>query len=375
MANILFYTSNEISPSVGGVERVASLMYEGLISRGHNVIAIVHYKINYDNNLSLQQFILPPKNKLPSLIKILTDYKIDIAINFQGLHNKTSALLIEALKGSSIKLISVLHNSFDSILWENTYLSKLMKYRVLKRMLRKSLAILQKIPFYKNGSYIYKYSDKVVLLSPSYIEEYKYFINRKTNKVTAIYNPNPFKSTSDFPKRKRDIVLFVGRLDNQKGLDKLLRIWKEVHNQNWELVIVGDGPLREDLISYSKQLGIDRSTTFLGKQNPIKYYNESRIFAMTSLYEGFPMVLIESMSRGCVPIIFDSYAAASEITYNKGILVTNNDEKMFANKLSQLMNNSDILTEMGTECLKYSKNFDPDHICNQWNNLILDLIN
>lgn len=101
--------------------------------------------------------------------------------------------------------------------------------------------------------------------------------------------------------KKKKTIIFVGRIDNpQKGIDRLLKVWKAVFSEHpsWELLIIGDCPDRKMLEEYVSAKGIQR-VNFLGHQSSVLtfYRNASMIF-LTSTVEGFPMVLIESMPTG-----------------------------------------------------------------------------
>lgn len=373
MANIILYNSNEIIPSAGGVERVAKIMYDGFIANGHNVAILFYYKISGEDKPN-NQFKLPSTNTIYFIKDFIHRHNTHIVINLCGLYNSTSATLIKACKNTDIKIISVFHNSFDSLLWTTRHINKLMKLSFTRKLLRITLALIERLPIYKGGRYIYNHSDKIILLSDSYISEYKYFVYSDDNKVISIHNPMPFKTKNINWDEKDNCVLFVGRLDYQKGLDKLLKIWSKINNPNWTLNIIGDGPLKEDLKSLARQLGIANNTHFLGHRNPTAYYQKAKIFAMTSLYEGFPMVLIESMAYGCVPIVFDSYAAAKEIMYNNGYLIDAFDEDSFQRKLSLIMSHPDNLRPRSMNCIDYSRQFSPNIIIKQWETLIAELL-
>ena len=178
-----------------------------------------------------------------------------------------------------------------------------------------------------------------------------------------------------FWEEKENSILFVGRLDHQKGLDKLLRIWAKANTPDWSLNIVGAGPMRQELESLAVRLGISNNTYFWGHRNPTSYYRKAKIFTMTSLYEGFPMVLIESMAYGCVPIAFDSYPAADEIIKTRGYLIKAFDEDTYWQQLSFLISHSPELRIKSANCIDYSMKFSPDIIIKKWEDLIQNLVN
>jgi glycosyltransferase involved in cell wall biosynthesis len=171
--------------------------------------------------------------------------------------------------------------------------------------------------------------------------------------------------------------LFVGRLRNcVKGGDKLLRIWNEVESlfPDWQLDIVGDGEDRGVLEMQADNLGL-KHVTFHGFQNPALFYQRSRIFCMTSIYEGFGLVLTEAMQHGVVPMAFNSYRSVKDIIDDNinGILIKSFDEKEYADKLIGLMNDEEKYIEMSYAAMLKSAVFSKEIIVKKWCNLIENL--
>ena len=153
--------------------------------------------------------------------------------------------------------------------------------------------------------------------------------------------------------QKDNRVLFVGRLYSEvKGCDKLLRIWKEATKdiKDWHLDIVGDGRDKQNLIELAKELDI-KNCSFHGYCDPQPFYEKAQIFCMTSIYEGFGMVLTEAMQHGVVPIAFNSYSSVHDIiTDNKdGYIIPAFNEKVYAKSLRELINNKNIRTKFAKE--------------------------
>ena len=171
--------------------------------------------------------------------------------------------------------------------------------------------------------------------------------------------------------------MFVGRLRNcAKGVDKLLRIWNKVEASfaDWQLDIVGDGEDRDVLEIQAQDLGL-KHVTFHGFQNPASFYQRSRIFCMTSIYEGFGMVLTEAMQHGVVPMAFNSYGSVTDIIDDdiNGFLVKPFDEKEYADKLVVLMSNEDKYTKMSRAAMTKSVTFSKEIIVEKWCNLVENL--
>ncbi|WP_274972472.1 glycosyltransferase [Bacteroides fluxus] len=377
MSNILFFTSNEIAPSIGGVERVASIMFRELTLRGHKIYTVYYIKTDVPDKLP-DQYQLPLVSKLNAkenlnfLDDLIRDKQINIVINLGGLYNNSSSLIVKACRDSEIPHISVYHNSFDSLLWSWHPFAKLMKYYSCRKLLQFILALVERFPLYKGAKYIYKYTHTAVVLSDCYIKEFRFFVNLTANRVVSICNPLPISIERRTQwAEKENIVLFVGRLDSQKGLDKMLRIWSHINSNGWKLQIVGTGPLESKLKKMAVQLSIN-NIEFLGHQSPFEFYRKAKIFCMTSLYEGYPMVLIESMAYGCVPIMFNSYSAAKDIAQKmgNGIAVKAFDEASFIKELMRLMAAKEELEVLHKMNLDLAERHAIAPIIDKWETLI-----
>lgn len=106
-----------------------------------------------------------------------------------------------------------------------------------------------------------------------------------------------------------------------------------------------------------------------------KYYEESEILVMNSIFEGFGLVLTEAMSRGCVPIAFDSFKSVHDIvdSGSNGILIKPFKIQDYANGLSQLVQNAHQLKLMCATALETVNKFDIEFIGYQWIKLFLEL--
>ena len=125
-------------------------------------------------------------------------------------------------------------------------------------------------------------------------------------------------------------MIAVGRLDYQKGFDRLIFVWEKVRKQmpDWRLDIFGQGEWREILQSMIDERGLQDVVRL---NNPTKNigdeYVDSSIIVMTSNYEGFGMVLVEAMSCGVPAVSFDCKCGPAEIIsqHDGGLVVKNGD--------------------------------------------------
>ena len=108
------------------------------------------------------------------------------------------------------------------------------------------------------------------------------------------------------------IVGNVGRLSSEKNHTFLLDIFKEIHTQNplARLVIIGEGPLKNELLQKARQLGLENEIFLLGEVlNPSCYYQAFDVFIFPSLYEGLGLVALEAQASGLPCIVSDTVPA------------------------------------------------------------------
>lgn len=122
------------------------------------------------------------------------------------------------------------------------------------------------------------------------------------------YTPNivSIPKKSRYPKKQNDkiILISIGRLSFEKGLEIALNALKGLKFSNWEYWIIGDGPLENELYSISqKDIRLKDKVKFLGKkENPFPYLDQADLFLLPSYFEGLPTSLVEASYYG-VPII------------------------------------------------------------------------
>lgn len=379
--NILFTFSTPFHPLRGGVGRVTDTLCKELQKRGYQVfylnadwVAEERKKYKYPAPVT----ILPIKNMddaqcVISYRKYLTENKIDVVINQDALYvdfyNNVGDL--------PIKVISVIHN--NPLMNYNHLLNDLLTLRnnsLLERMKRivrclLYLRVKKQLKEYidKRFGNIILSSDKILMLSPYYVQSLKNFGISVENKFDYVYNPNSFPLQTSLFKKKKEII-YVGRLDNRsKKVGRLIKVWSKVGKKypDWNLTIVGDGPDRNQLEVLKKKYQVG-NLTFEGFQSPIEYYKRASIICMTSSFEGFPMVLVEAMQFGCVPIAFDSFEAIHDVIIPEktGELVKPFKIKDYINKLSNLIDDDTKRTTMSDAASMYVARFDVKTIADRW---------
>lgn len=167
-------------------------------------------------------------------------------------------------------------------------------------------------------------------------------------RTSVIYNPvnqiiEDAAKDIDFANvKKEDYILCVGRLEKQKAFHYAVQAFALVskHFPDLRLKIVGQGNLENELKDEAKKNGVFDKVDFEGFQkNMVPYYLGARCTLLTSLYEGFPNVLIESITLGTPVVAFDCPSGPSEIVEEglNGYLAEYLDVKSLATKIKALL--------------------------------------
>lgn len=183
--------------------------------------------------------------------------------------------------------------------------------------------------------------------------------------IQIINNPiNPVFIEKTKLQSKENYILFVGRLSEQKGLDYLFSSLRAI-DEKMNLVLVGDGHLKNSLSVLTEEFGISSRVIFCGQTSNIKdYYLKAHCTVLSSLYEGFPNVLVESIACGTPVVSFDCPNGPSEIIIDgvNGYLAKYLDVDDFSEKV-----NSSLTTKYDYEKLKKSvQSFYPEKIAKQY---------
>lgn len=190
--------------------------------------------------------------------------------------------------------------------------------------------------------------------------------------------PNSCSEAQIISPLKSKTVLAIGRLDHQKGFDRLINIWKKVAPQatGWQLKIVGSGSQKAKLQEMTDRYGL---TNKLSIQQPVsnidRLYADASILAMTSRYEGLPMVLIEAQKRGLPIIAYTCKCGPKDVITDgiDGLLIPEGQEDNFVNKLTELIKNKELRSRMGTAALKSSEKYSRTNVMRKWEEIFYNL--
>ena len=386
--NVCFAYITPFHPERGGIGRVTHSLTLEFQRRGYNVFYLIYpcaitIRHEYDYPAPLEY--LPSTNCLSQeninyYLEYLTRNKIDVVINQSG-NFSDSALWLKASE-LGIKVISVLHST-PWISYKHIWYSDIIPLKndsfieKLKRIAR--ICLYPKIKKRVHDSRVQHFkqllpkTDIVCPLSTKFYEELNEIYPGYPDKYYAIPNPNSYdESQINLPLKKQKQILFVGLFGSPKNEFELVKIWRAIYNDypDWELVMVGDG--NRSRVKRLKNLAAGiKNIRFTGFQNPLPYQETASILCVTSIYEGWPMVLTEAMQCGVVPVVYNSFASASEIVEDgvNGMLVTPFSRKEYIEKLRKLIEDDDLRHKMSESARISIKRYNVEQIANQWEQL------
>ena len=176
-------------------------------------------------------------------------------------------------------------------------------------------------------------------------------------------------------------VIAVGRLDYQKGFDRLIEAWsivkKDSEYSDWRLDIFGQGEWKEMLEEMIRNLGLEDSARINRPTNEIwNEYSRSSMLVMSSHFEGLPMVMIEAMTCGLPAVTFDFKCGPKDIIEDghNGLIVPEGDVSALAEAMRKLMCDEALRQRMGAEALKIRDKYSEKKVMDSWIRLFEDLV-
>lgn len=356
--------------NAGGMERVLCNKVNWLIEQGYQVdivttdqkgrkpffdfaSQITHYDlgIDYENNngrrflyktLSYILKQLQHRNKLEHLLKTLN---ADVVVSMFG----SEVGFLWKIKDGSAKVMEI-------------HFSRFFRRQRDRRGL---LGMSDRWRSKQDEKSILQY-DKFVVLTNEDREYWGAYPN-----IEVIHNASTFAPSSQAVLDNKRVIS-VGRLTHQKGYDMLIEAWALVNAQHpdWSLRIIGGGEELGQRKEQIERLGLGDTVELAPPTSTVeKEYLEGSIYALSSRYEGLPMVMLEAMACGVPCVSFLCKCGPKDAITNdvNGVLIEEGDIEGFANGICKLIENPEIRKEMGAHAaVSVRKNFDQEKIMGQW---------
>ncbi len=339
----IILTLEAYKPYTNGVITHVSMLRDSLIKQGHNVLIVtadpkVHHHTIIDGVLHCPAITMKniygyglatPFSK--KRIKILNDFKPDIIHT----HNELSMGIFSLVyaRKFNIPLCYTLHTMYED------YSHYLAKNKITKSAVK-----------YCGSAYFKLFAKKSdLMISPSdKANEFMDFIGVKNKKIHIIPNSidvdyfDPSRTTSSHIQEIREelgfstenfIGLFIGRLGEEKSVDVLIKGWCEKFkdSKKHKLLIIGEGPEKNNLINLAKSCGDSENIIFTGKidhSNVYKYFCISNYFITASLTEMMSISMLESMSMGLPAILRRDPRNENQINEGKNGFIRDTIEEM-----------------------------------------------
>ena len=199
--------------------------------------------------------------------------------------------------------------------------------------------------------------------------------NRKVREGQLVTIPDPLMRTEDsktLSSLTNKRVVFVGRLSAEKGVMRLLRIWRKIRKQrpDYTLAIYGVGSMQREMEAYVAAENL-QGVEFKGYCNDLEgIYATADLCLMTSDTEGFGMVLIEAMYYGVPCVSFDCPVSPKEIIGAAGVTVPCFDENAYAEEVVKLLTDENRLMACQRAAIARARDFYINEVIRKWNAIL-----
>tara|TARA_B100001093_G_C26859483_1_gene1029201 strand:- start:2843 stop:3958 length:1116 start_codon:yes stop_codon:yes gene_type:complete len=363
MKNIIIIVS---AMNLGGAQRVVTILCDYWSKKGYIVTLIStytgdkanHYPANKDVHLKfLSNSPILAGNKfinlswkLVSLRRIIKNINPDVTISFLTRVNIASAISTIGLK-TSLVLCERTWTPFASLNHRFFWLYKILFINISKIIVQTDKSKTWMEEYFPNST---------VEVIPNPIEYPLPLDSERSIEPNSLIAPN------------NKIILASGRLHKYKQFDILINAFSNIYKDynEWCLVILGDGEEKESLRRLISDLKINERVLLPGSVgNVSEWYERADLFVLCSKVEGFPNVLLESMSYGLPCISFDCDTGPRDMIEHEvnGLLVNPEEKELGLIKaLTKMINNDDLRNDFSSKSILLRDKYAVKNIMQVW---------
>jgi len=212
--------------------------------------------------------------------------------------------------------------------------------------------------------------DALLALTEADHDRWRRYVDDPTVRTAVIPNPTPFEVGEAAPLTNK-VVIAAGRLTAQKGFERLVAAYVPLaaSHPDWQLRIYGDGQQWRALNEQVDRAGVRDRILMGGVTDELEHELASAsVYAMSSRYEGLPMVLLEALSKGVPPVSFDCPEGPRQLidSGRNGVLVPEGDVEALTDALRTLMDDGDLRRTLGAQALETAKDYQAGAVTDRW---------
>lgn len=345
----------------GGIERMAIVLMNELVKRGHTVELLSWDRLDaqtyypLDNRVTWHKLNMGDAGEKAgwrlrlrrqrAIRRLISSLQPDVVIAFQ--HGPFLTAAIAAL-GLGVPIVAAERNAPQ-------------RFDHLRAGKRREL-IFQ----------TFRLADCITVQLDDYVEGYPLYLR---DRIVSI--PNPVTPAAAFAQPKgetgrRRKLLSVGRLSYQKNQSVLVEAFARIagHAPEWNLILVGAGEDEAKLRQFVAEKGLTSRVEFIGAVKDVeRYYLDSHLFCLPSRWEGFPNALAEAMAHGLPAVGYAACAGVGQLIESgkTGLLAEGNgSSETLAAVLLSLMADDNKRQEMGEAAAAAMDRYVPDKIFDRW---------